>query len=186
MLTPDDIARQRTLVAQEALTWSGTIYHPNAQVKGAGCDCLTLVVAAFGPVVDYGPVPHYSREWHLHKSDELYLQGTGPFKGILDYCIEVPGPEGEFDGVVGAQAPRSPLPGDIVIWKFGRCYSHGAIVVNWPTVMHAYIGRAAGTEDVARAPYLKTIGHGESDKGKRRPRRFFTLKTWAPAAAGAG
>lgn len=190
MLTQDEIARQRKLVADEALSWTGTPYHPNAQVKGAGCDCLTLVVAAFSPVVDYGPVPHYSKEWHLHHSAELYLSGipgdgkSEPFKGILDYCVEVAGPAGEFGGEPGRAAPRAPMAGDVVIWKFGRCFSHGAVVVRWPLVMHAYSGLKAGQEDAERAPYLKTIGHGEPDKGKRRLRRFFALKTWMPAMPG--
>ncbi len=59
-------------------------------------------------------VPKYSHQWHLHRSEELYLNG------LLGHTHEIEGP---------------PLPGDIVLWKFGRCYSHGAIVVEWPTII---------------------------------------------------
>ena len=34
-----------------------------------------------------------------------------------------------------------PQPADFVVFKFGRAFSHGAIVVNWPAIIHSYIPR---------------------------------------------
>jgi len=31
-----------------------------------------------------------------------------------------------------------PLPGDIALFRFGRTFSHGAIVTDWPRLVHAY------------------------------------------------
>ena len=33
---------------------------------------------------------------------------------------------------------ETPEPGDMAVWKIGRAYAHGAIVVGWPLVIHAY------------------------------------------------
>ncbi len=50
-------------------------------------------------------------------SAERYLEG------LLRYAREIAGP---------------PLPGDIALFRFGRTFSHGAIVVEWPRLIHAY------------------------------------------------
>ena len=31
-----------------------------------------------------------------------------------------------------------PRPGDFAIWLMGRSYSHGAIVAQWPVIIHAF------------------------------------------------
>ena len=34
---------------------------------------------------------------------------------------------------------NDPKPGDVALWRFGRCYSHGGIVIDWPQrVIHAF------------------------------------------------
>jgi hypothetical protein len=33
----------------------------------------------------------------------------------------------------------APAAGDIALFKFGRCVSHGAIITEWPAVIHSYI-----------------------------------------------
>ncbi len=46
-----------------------------------------------------------------------------------------------------------PLAGDVAVFRFGRTFSHGAIVVEWPVVIHAYwaVGRVVWG-DAARYP----------------------------------
>ena len=34
----------------------------------------------------------------------------------------------------------TPLPGDVIVYRYGRCVSHGALVVAWPQIIHAYLG----------------------------------------------
>jgi NlpC/P60 family putative phage cell wall peptidase len=142
-------AEQRAAVVAEARSWLGTPYHHRAEVKGAGVDCARLLHAVYRGcgLVAAIAIPPYPPDWHLHRGAERYLAA------VLDHAAEIAEP---------------PLPGDIALWRFGRCFSHGAIVVAWPTVIHAYVGRRVALEGAERAAYLA-----------RRPRKFFTLKLWA-------
>jgi cell wall-associated NlpC family hydrolase len=114
-------AEQRAAIVAEARSWCGTRYHPCADVKGAGVDCGMLLVRVF---VDTGLVPRldprpYPPDWHLHRSDERYL-GI-----VLKFCREIAAPTG---------------PGDVIAFRYGRCYSHGGIVTKVAplTMVHAY------------------------------------------------
>lgn len=141
--------RQRAAVVAEARSWLGTPYHHEARVKGAGVDCAQLLVGVFSAVELIAPpeIEHYPPDWHLHRAGERYL-GI-----VLDHAREIAG---------------QPLPGDIALWRFGRCFSHGAVVVDWPLVIHAYLGRPCVLEDAVKAVWLDRVG------GKERPRRFFS------------
>ncbi len=91
------------LVAGHALSCDG----PHKRV---GVDCLTLLAEVFTeagitPRID---IPYYPQDWHLYRGQERYLEG------LLRHTNSIEGP---------------PLPGDIALWKFGRCFSHGAIVI---------------------------------------------------------
>ena len=141
---------QRDLVIKTAKEYIGTPYHPEGRRKGVGVDCLTLLSGVWedAGLLPRVEIPHYSPEFMLHKSEERYLDG------LLQYCREIPGP---------------PLPGDIALWKFGRCYSHAAIVVKWPVVIHAYMNSKVGYEDLDRAIWLSRLGGGP------RPVKFFSF-----------
>ena len=45
---------------------------------------------------------------------------------------------------------QSPQPADFVVFRFGRTFSHGAIVVEWPIVIHAYIPHGVLLSDALR------------------------------------
>lgn len=114
-------AAERAAVVAEALTWIGTPYHSAADVKGAGVDCVFLVLRAFidtGIIPPFDPRP-FPEQWHVHQAEERYL------KGISERAHEVPGPP-----------ERTPLPADVILFKFGKCFAHGAIVVEWPNIIH--------------------------------------------------
>ena len=106
-------------IVKEALSWLGTPYRNHARVKGAGIDCGQLLLAVYGSL---GVLPkdfdvgYYPEQWHLHRDEEKYL-GT-----VLAFGREIIGP---------------PLPGDAVMFKFGRVFSHGGIVIEWPNIVHA-------------------------------------------------
>ena len=112
-------------VLSEARQWLGTPYHHAARVKGAGVDCLMLVLEVYGRAgvfvrrgveVASIPIPRYSRDIMLHRSEETYLEG------IRRYAVETDCPE----------------RGNIALWKFGRIYSHAGIITDWPAIIHAY------------------------------------------------
>lgn len=154
-------ARERAAVVAEARRWLGTPYHHQARVKGrrGGVDCAQLLVGVFAAVglIDPPAIEHYPPDWHLHRAAERYLGA------VLAHAREI-------DPSTGS----GPLPGDIVLWRFGRCFSHGAIVVDWPQVIHAYLGRPCALEDAQKAVWLNQIGEGGGAGNRPRPRRFFS------------
>ena len=115
-----------------AKEWLGTPYHHHARVKHAGADCAMFPLAVYqecGVVPrEYRP-PQYSVQWHLHRSEELYLNEIEKFVSEI-------------------QTP--PQPGDFIVFRFGRTFSHGAIVVEWPTVIHSYIPHGVLLSDALR------------------------------------
>jgi hypothetical protein len=38
----------------------------------------------------------------------------------------------------------APEPGDVAIFKFGRCYAHGVIVTKWPLMIHSWVDGGVG------------------------------------------
>lgn len=134
----------RSSVVAEARRWLGTPYHHHGRVIGAGVDCAQILCAVYEAC---GLVPHvdpgaYARDWHMHKSDELYL-------GWLQR--------------VGAIEVEHGLPGDVAVFRFGRTWSHGGIVVEDKTVLHAYVGRGVIISRLTEEPL------------SGRAPRFFTL-----------
>ena len=122
-------AEERSAVVDEAWSWLHTPYHHLARVKGVGVDCLMVLCEVFERC---GLVPHidpgrYAHDWHLHRNEETYLAG------LERYAKRVEG--------------RDPLPGDIAMFRFGRTFSHGGVVVEVgasardAVVVHSYIGR---------------------------------------------
>lgn len=105
-------------IIAEAETWLRTPFHHEARVKGAGVDCGMFIWEVFKAVGLPTPesVPHYSRDFMLHRDQEWYV------RIILQFCDELQG---------------EPEPGDIALFLHGRLYSHGAIVVSWPRIIHA-------------------------------------------------
>jgi len=135
----------RQAIISEAESWIGTPFHHEAMVKGAGVDCGMLLVAAYraaGLLPEFTP-EHYALQWHLHRTREQYLEYLAQFGGEI--------PEGE-EG-----------PGDVVIWKLGRAYSHAAIITAWPEIIHSLAGQGVVRD---RADLLLRL--------QGRPRKFFS------------
>ena len=145
-----DFASSREKVVAEALSWVGTPYHHQARKKGVGVDCAMLLLevyhnAGFIPDITF---ESYPPDWHHHKNEERYL------KWVKRYAFEFPGP---------------PLPGDVAMYRFGKCTAHGAIVVHWPTVIHAFLPAGCVVpEDALSIPDLVDRFTG-----------FYRLKEWA-------
>ena len=109
-------------IAETALSWLNTPYHSMAKIKGVGVDCAQLLIGVYeeAGILKPGEIIHgaYTHDFHLHRSEEKYLSW------IEKYCDRVNQSE----------------PGDIVTFKFGRCVSHAGIVLDWPRIIHAYVG----------------------------------------------
>lgn len=112
---------QGQLIANTAMKWVGTPYSNYARVKGRGVDCAQLII---GVLIEAGllkendlRVEQYSNEWHLHRSEEKFI------KHIEKIAYEV----------------DSPQIGDFLLYQYGRCVSHGAILVAPDIVAHAFV-----------------------------------------------
>ena len=140
MTDPDP---RRAKVVAEAETWLLTPYHHMGRVKGAGTDCLMLLAEVYeaAGVVPHVEVPFYPPDWHLHRDAERYLDG------VMRYAREIAGP---------------PDLGDVAVFRFGRCFAHGAIVTRWPRLIHAYVRTGVTYGDASGAPLAG------------RPVRFFS------------
>jgi len=138
---------QRERVETEARTWLRTPYRHHARLLGKGVDCAQLPAAVYEAA---GMVPHleprYVREWHLHRSEEMYVDWA------LRYAREIP----------REQAGR----GDLGLWRYGRTFSHGVIVLSPELGIHARIGAGVELVDLMRDEDLRPGG---------REARFFTL-----------
>jgi len=113
-------AKIRAAIVLEARSWLRTPYHHLGRIRGVGVDCAMLLAEVYESV---GLIPHldpeYVPDWHLHRNAERYLQQVEQYCGRVDV----------------------PQAGDIAVWKFGRTFSHGAIVVAPGQVIHAYRNR---------------------------------------------
>jgi cell wall-associated NlpC family hydrolase len=123
----------RAAVLREAVSWIGTPFHHAARVKDEGVDCLMLLAEIYerAGICHRIEPPFYVPDWHLHRDAERYMEG------LLPYAHEIEGP---------------PLPGDIALFRFGRTFSHGAIVIEWPRLIHAYWAIGVVWGDVALHP----------------------------------
>jgi NlpC/P60 family putative phage cell wall peptidase len=124
----DELASRARVVAA-ARDWIGTPYHHMADLRGVGCDCAMLLVRVYcdlGLVEPFDPRP-YTRDWHLHRGEERYL------KFLLARAREVPAPQAA----------------DVMLFRYGRCFSHGAIVTRTAplTVVHAFASARCVVEE---------------------------------------
>lgn len=144
MTTLEDATR--AAIVAEALSWEGTPYISRAKIKGVGVDCAMLPAAVYAEVgLIPDMAPEYPPDWMMHRDEERFLSFVIPHAREIDQS--------------------EAKPGDLVIWKFGRTYSHSAILIEAPVVLHAVMrGAAVVRGDIER----------DSDLAGR-PRRFFTL-----------
>lgn len=111
---------QRAAIVAEARKWIGTPYHCQGDIRGVGVDCGMLLVRVFvdtGLCPPFDPRP-YADDWYLHRAEEKYLGF------VVERLKEIAEPE----------------PGDVVVFRYGRCYSHGAFVTRAVplSIVHAF------------------------------------------------
>ncbi len=139
----------RDAIIAEALKWIGTPYRHHGTVRGAGVDCAMLPQAIYTglglmEIADFGDYP---TQWHLHHDEERYLSI------VVRYA----------DEVLEADA----APGDFLLFKVGRAFAHGGIIIDPDacSIIHASMDAGAVILD-----------RWDGGKLSRCPRRFFRLR----------
>ena len=116
---------QRAAVIAAVKTWIGTPYRQLGYTKGpkGAVDCSMLIVAGLveGRVFEaFDPRP-YSPIWFLRKNEEKYL-------AWLD--------------TIGAPT-TDPKPGDLAVYRVGRCFAHSGLIIDDRYIVHAYADQKA-------------------------------------------
>jgi cell wall-associated NlpC family hydrolase len=132
---------QRAAIVAEAESWLRTPYHDQGRVKGSGADCALFPLDVYSRILGFvePPLPKYVQQFNLHRSEEVYLAYVRACGGIE---------------ILEADAQ----PGDFVLWRVGRCYSHGAIITAWPQIIHAVNPRGVIRDDASRDSNLSRTG----------------------------
>lgn len=109
----------RDEVLRLAREWIGTPYHHQASAKGVGCDCIGLVRGIYRGLYGFEPqkIPPYSRDWTEVGDCETLLEA----------------------GVRHLREIKTPLPGDVVIFRFQKSSmaKHVAVLADEGRMVHA-------------------------------------------------
>ena len=143
----------RIKAAEEALTWIGTPRIKGGRVKGAGCDCVTILAevmisaGVFGrEEVDamFNHVGFCSDDWFHHTEDQKYLRALMRFAKLVM--------------ITRCFGQKEARPGDLVMTKCvgSSQWNHGGIVIEWPRIVHAVFPRVTEC-DATRDPMWR--GH---------------------------
>lgn len=129
----DQEAKERSLIVEEARSWLRTPFRMGQMVKGQGVDCGCILVSVYGTIgIIADPVGYFTVDWASHTHEERYVKLVEPF----------------------SRQVNTPLPGDVVLVRLrrGRPFCHGGIVINWPTVIHAYDRSGVEYVDATKVP----------------------------------
>lgn len=120
----------RTAVIEEAQRWLGAKWRHEARVRYVACDCGQLLLDVYRQcgLIPEISVEKYARQWSLHQKDERFL-------ALLDAY---------------AQRVSTPKPADIAVWKAAKTYSHAAIVLDWPRILHADVHEGVVPADASQ------------------------------------
>jgi|APHig6443717497_1056834.scaffolds.fasta_scaffold08245_3 cell wall-associated NlpC family hydrolase len=144
---------QRAAVIAETYSWENTPYHDRGRIKGVGVDCAMLPAEIYEAVklIPRVEPEYYPPDWHFHRGGERYISVVEKYARIV----------------------VAPLPGDLALYRFGRNFAHGAIVIDWPLIVHA-VREIGVTEADGDGLDLRQTHHGAP-----RPRLFYRLNQWA-------
>jgi cell wall-associated NlpC family hydrolase len=147
----------RVTIIEYALSWLGTPFVDCADIRGknGGVDCAMLLVRCYvdtGRMKPFDPRPYEPRHM-MSSSEEKFL--------------------GWVAGRLGGRITETPKLGDLSIWQFGKCFSHGGVVINRREVVHAFGIVGSCIVSPMDHPTLSEV----SLAGRRfpRPQRFYDV-----------
>lgn len=143
---------ERMAVVESADSWTRTRWHHRARIKWespqqrGGVDCALLLMETHveaGLIERFEP-ENYPSDWARHNDEERFL-------AVLErYAKRI----GEDQRPLREREPSfHVLPGNILIFKWDRTFSHGAVVRLFPEIVHASLpARSVVRESLAGHP----------------------------------
>lgn len=161
---------ERRAFVSEARSWLGTPFRDQGDVKGknGAVDCAMLLVRSaqaaglIPPDVDPRPYPP---QWHLHRNEERFLN-------VIDAIIAARGRGTEIPNEAGLSSAALAKAGDVIVYRVGRCYSHGGVVIENRQVLHAYYKTGHVAISALNDAELACLPDG-------RPRPYKLFDLWA-------
>jgi NlpC/P60 family putative phage cell wall peptidase len=146
-------------VVSIARSWLGTPYIHQTSCKGAGCDCLGLLLGVWREL--YGdlpaPVPAYTKDWSEVSGEERLLEAARAHLNEKQVTDAAPGDVLVFrmrgDAVakhVGIQSTLAPVPRFIHAYS-GRDVTESALTAPWARRLVARFDMPISAEDAASA-----------------------------------
>ena len=141
-MTADRQALAQKVIA-EARSWVGTKMIPGGDCKGVGADCLfyrhPYHACGLCPDIDVGARPS-----GRFLRDDRYLRLMAPYV-----------------------VPREgrPQPADIALFEVALAPNHAAIVIDWPTVIHAQPEGCIAEENIFRTIFAERLHSVWTPKG---------------------
>ncbi len=136
--TPDETG-SRFRAVEEARRWVGVPFVMNGMTWDGpgrgGIDCSRLALAAYRAAGFDLPTnfPHFRADWGLHANEERLL-------AILERYLRY---------------VAAPAMGDLAVFRLGRAFSHCALVVRWPQVIHVLSGKTCEYADASKTPLAR-------------------------------
>jgi cell wall-associated NlpC family hydrolase len=120
----------RQSIINIAKKYLGARYHVLGMLPYSACDCMTLLIMTFAEarLIKLIDPPFYRPDFSFHTWKDSYLDG------IQQYGHEV----------------KEYKPGDIILYKFHRVVDHAAIVLDYPTIIHALCSRGVILDDASQ------------------------------------
>jgi len=135
-------------ILDEARSWEGTPYRWRCRIKGLGADCGTYLHEVMLQFYDIPPMPEgYRENWITEEDGTYWLDWLTPVVEWID----------------------TPEPGDCILVKYGRNFTHGGVIDETGHVWHCY-GRK-GFAGVTRSPITFF-----RDRGIMRDHKFWRIR----------
>jgi len=105
--------------------WKGIPYLHAGKTKSAGVDCINFILCVYEDLEVFVPgeikyLP-YSPDWHMHQTEERILNMA------KQHCFEI--------------SKIALRYGDLILMKFGKCFSHGALYIKEYEIIHSILKR---------------------------------------------
>lgn len=137
----------RKKIVAEARSWVGTPHKHYTMKKGLGVDCGLFIMGVYHNVgVIKAEMPKfYPHDWAYHGPiGEVFL-------GIIEkYCLEIPKEQLKM--------------GDTIVYRFGKCLSHGSILIEGDMVVHSEVNIGV------------TITNRKNTNWYKREKVYYTLR----------